>query len=232
MLRALTLALLLLAPALAFADPPCLTRYGFQNTCVFYKGSPLIVTDDGPNPSAQFVSGFRKGIPFSAEAMAVSGGCAQPAETSLNGGPFDYLVNCTTSSATFASSVAMPKGWDPSVAITFDLYTVVASSAPVGNYQVDFACGCAGDKDTISSSIYSTPDSNAKVTLAIVSGDANSLRVGSTGPVTCNGSCQAGDVLFWRGTIDAVGTTSSPSADVGILAVKVRYAVTGTEDTP
>lgn len=226
------LLMLCLSAAARADDPPCLTKYGWNNDCVFYKGSPLVVTDDSDNPEARFLSGFRKGISFDALAMSVTGGCAQPAATLLNNGPEDYLVNCTTSSASFYSSIPMPKGWDASVALTFDVYVVVDDPAPAGTYQVNFSCGCRGDNETISSAIYSTPDANAKIALTILSGDANALRIGSTGPVTCGGSCSAGDVLFWKGTIDPDETTSSPASDIGILNVKVRYAVDGTEDTP
>ena len=58
MIRLLLAGLLLLLQATAFADdPPCLTKFGWNNDCVFYNGSPLVVTDDSDNPEARFVSG-------------------------------------------------------------------------------------------------------------------------------------------------------------------------------
>ena len=224
--------MLLLSPQVLYAQPqnlePCLTPFGWNNNCAFFPGSPLVAATDD---AAYFIEDYRKGIDFDALAIATGPTCNIPVEEFLNTGPREFVITCDDlATSTFFGSVAMPTGWNPVVGVTFESVIYIPQVVPVGNYSLDFQCGCAGNNDLISASMYSAQTSGNTNSYTIQAGDAHKIFLATTDDVVCGGTCNGGDMLFWKGSINTPITTVSPANAIRIMNIKVRYGLTGLEE--
>ncbi|MCK9520880.1 MAG: hypothetical protein WC057_09905 [Dehalococcoidales bacterium] len=154
---------------------------------------------------------------WGAGAMSADGAqCAVPAEVTINSGPITYTVICADNDAsTLYGHAVMPDGWDAGT-VTFEL-EYLQTAADTGPLHSDIACMCRGAGETVNN----TWGTEVAIDDAAVSG-SNKVDQTTSAAATCNGTCAAGDMLFWRWQMDATGTTTAV-ATLHILGLKMEY---------
>ena len=144
--------------------------------------------------------------------------CADPAKTTINSGPIVYAVICTDNDASIVyGDVAMPDGYDGGT-VTFELQAL-NTAADTNTLDMDFSAQCRGDSDAVNSTW------GTEVAGAITFTTANDIEHVTTAAVTPNGTCAAGDTLYWRAAMDATATTTAVATTL-ILGVKMEYTTT------
>lgn len=164
-----------------------------------------------------------KSVYWGAGALSTDGTqCAAPAEVTLNSGPKQYTIICTDNDAsTIYGHVVMPDGWDAGT-VTLELeYLQTAADTNVLNS--DIACACRGAGETVNN----TWGTEIAIDDAAVTG-SNGVDTTTSAAVTCNGTCAAGDSLWFRWQMDAAGTTTAV-ATLHILGVKMEYTVNAND---
>jgi len=137
----------------------------------------------------------------------------------INSGPYQYSIICQDSdSSTIYGNTVMRDGWDAGT-ITFEL-EYVQTAADTGPLNSDITCACRGPGETINN----TWGTEIAIDDAAVTGSSGVDHTTSAA-VTCNGTCAAGDTLYWRWQMDAAGTTTAV-ATLNILGVKAEYTAT------
>jgi|GEM_PF-3186941 len=158
---------------------------------------------------------------WSTGAMSADGTqCAAPSEVTINSGPKQYTVLCADNDAsTLYGHVVMPDSWDAGT-VTFELeYLQTAADTNVLNS--DIACMCRGATEEVNN----TWGTEVAIDDAAVSG-SNKVDHTTSAAVTCNGTCAAGDSLWWRWQLDATGTTTAVTT-LHILGMKMEYTISG-----
>ena len=190
--------------------------------------SPALVTPDLGTPSAAVLTnatGLPSGgittivesIYWPAAAISADGTqCADPAQAVINSGPEIYTIICTDNDASqMEGHVNMPDGWDAgTVAFTLE-YIQTAADTSALNADVKAMCRGAGE------TVNSTFGSEVAIDDAAVTG-SNAIDQTDSAAVTANGTCAAGDSLFWRIELDATGTTTAV-ATLHFVGVKMEY---------
>lgn len=177
---------------------------------------------NGAAPSTEVRS-----IMWNAGAMDADGTqCSDAVQTQLNSGPRKPAIICTDNDAGIIQGDApMPDSYDGGT-VTFRIEVMSDNATPADEFHVDFAVQCRGNSDIVNNT-YGTEIA------ADVDFDASGTCGGSacvtwenafvtTTAVTGNGTCAAGDHLYWQGSVDATGTTATV-ADVLILSVLMEY---------
>ena len=147
--------------------------------------------------------------------------CADPAEVTINSGPIQYTAICADNDASsLYGHVVMPDGFGGSGAdaftVTFELeYLQTAADTGALNSDITAMCRSAGD------AVNSTWGTEVAIDDAAVTG-SNAVDHTTSAAVTPNGTCAAGDTLFWRWQMDAAGTTTAV-ATLHILGVKMEF---------
>jgi hypothetical protein len=137
----------------------------------------------------------------------------------INSGPYQYSIICQDSdSSTIYGNTVMRDGWDAGT-ITFEL-EYVQTAVNTGVLNSDIACACRGPGETVNN----TWGTEIAIDDAAVTGSSGVDHTTSAA-VTCNGTCVAGDTLYWRWQMDATGTTTAV-ATLNILGVKAEYTAT------
>ena len=154
---------------------------------------------------------------WGAGAMSSDGTqCADPAEVTINSGPKQYTVICTDNDAsTVYGSTVMPDGWDAGT-VTFEL-AYVQTAADTNALNGDVTAQCRGAGETVNN----TWGTEVAIDDAAVTG-SNAVDNTTSAAVTPNGTCAAGDTLFWRWQMDATGTTTA-AATLNLLGMKMEY---------
>ena len=111
----------------------------------------------------------------------------------------------------------MSDGYDGGT-VTFELQAL-NTAADTGVLDFDFSAMCRGDSDSVNST-WGTAQ-NASITFST----ANDIEHATTAALTPNGTCAAGDTLFWRAVMDDTATTTAV-ATAHIMAVKMEYTAT------
>lgn len=141
--------------------------------------------------------------------------CADPAKATINSGPVVYSVICTDNAASiFYGDAIMPDGYDGGT-VTFELASI-QTAADTNILDFDFSAQCRGDSDAINST-WGTAQ-NASITFTT----ANDIEHATTAALTPDGTCAAGDTLFWRAVMDDTATTTAV-ATANIVGVKMEY---------
>lgn len=142
--------------------------------------------------------------------------CADPAKVTINSGPAQYTIICADNDAsTMYGHIVMPDSWDGGT-VTLELeYLQTAADTNVLNADVCMQCRGAGE------TVNSTWGTEVAIDDAAVSG-SNIVDHTTSGAVTPNGTCAAGDTLYWRVQLDATGTTTAV-ATLHFLGAKVEY---------
>jgi hypothetical protein len=146
--------------------------------------------------------------------------CGDPAYRQINSGWRGPTIICTDNdAATIYGLGQVPDSWAGGT-FTFEVqYVQTAADTAVLNADIAAACRSAGD------TMNNTWGSEVAVDDAAVTG-SNGLDHTTSGAVTPDGTCAAGDTLFVRFQIDATGTTTAV-ATLHFIAIKAEYTVTG-----
>jgi hypothetical protein len=160
---------------------------------------------------------------WGAGAMSADGTqCANPTEVTLNSGPKTYSVICTDNdAATLYGHTVMPEGWTAGT-VEFAL-EYVQTAANTSAMNSDVSCACRGPGETINN----TFGTEQAIDDAAVTG-SNGVDLTKSSAVTCDGTCAAGDTLFWRWQLDATGTTTAV-ATLNMIGMRMEYT-TGVGD--
>lgn len=223
--------------SLGFRIRPCTaanTRFYIETnfTGGFYDieaGADILTIDpDAASVNAMYSFGtaYRplKSIYFSAGAMSTDGTqCGAPTERTINSGPKLFTIICTDNDASrMHGVVVMPDSWDAGT-LTFEVsYVQTAADTAVLNMDVAAACRDAG------TTINATYGTEVAIDDAAVSG-SNIIDQTTSAAVTANGTCVAGDLLYWYLDLDATGTTTAV-ATLQFLGVKLEYSISSLSD--
>jgi len=140
--------------------------------------------------------------------------CANPASVTINSGPIVGAIVCAdNASSAIYGSLPLPDNYSGTT-VTFEMHAHEA--AGTGVLSMDFSGQCRSNSDVINSTWGSAVE--AAVTFAT----ANDLMIDATAAVTPDGTCAAGDHLFWRAVMDSTTTTT---ATANILGVLVQYEI-------
>ena len=90
---------------------------------------------------------------------------------------------------------------------------IISTNSCVG----DITCMCRGAGETVNN----TWGTEIAIDDAAVTG-SNAVDHTTSAAMTCNGTCAAGDTLFWRYQLDATGTTTAV-ATLHFVGWKMEY---------
>jgi hypothetical protein len=142
--------------------------------------------------------------------------CGYASQIQLNSGPYHQVIICQDSdSSTITGHVVMPDGWDAGT-VTFEL-EYVQTAADTNVLNSDVACACRGVGETINN----TWGTEIAIDDAAVTG-SNGVDQTTSAAVTCNGTCAAGDTMYFRWQMDAAGTTTAV-ATFNVLGMKMEF---------
>jgi len=152
--------------------------------------------------------------------------CLDPVQVQLGSGPEMFTIICTDSdTAAIHGSVVMPDGYDGGT-VTIEMTVVNDNATPASDFDIDFAIQCRGNSDildnTYGTEVAADVDFDASGTCGGSACVTNEVAAVTTAAITGNGTCAAGDMLIWRGQVDATGTTATV-ADVHVIGVKMEY---------
>ncbi len=172
----------------------------------------------GDGSAAKIVGGRHvASIPVQAGAWSVDGTqCALPTEVTINSGAKLFTVICTDNAASvFDFNIpAMPDSYDGGTVTVEMQYIQTAADTNVISW--DIACACRGDSDAMNSTFGTAVENSVTFTTA------NDIEHATTAAITCDGTCAAGDTMFFKGTMDAA-TTTTAVATLHMVGAKVEY---------
>jgi len=173
--------------------------------------------------AAEHVDWAVRSMVWPAGALEVDGtGCTVPAAVALvTSGPTPEVVKCSDSdTATISGSTVMPPGWNAGTVIFELILGQIAASTAA--YEMDFEGQCIGNDEPFLA-FAGTGEQPAQITLTA---DDDALK-DETAAVTLNGTtCAGGDVLVWRGAIDATASAASIETLAVVVAVRMEYSAT------
>jgi len=141
--------------------------------------------------------------------------CTAAAEVTFAGGPKLYAISCADNAASIIyGSRVMEDSWNAGT-VTFEI-TVWHGTTETITYAGDFSAQCRGPGDIPSSSWGTAVAADVSITTA------DQIEVATTAAVTANGTCAAGDMLFWRWVMDDT-TCPANCANTDIFGVKMEY---------
>ena len=142
--------------------------------------------------------------------------CADPAEATINSGPKMWTIICTDNDASIMhGTTTMPDGWNAGT-VTFEV-SYIQTAADTNVLNLDIAAQCRNN-GTVVNSTYGT---KVAIDDAAVVG-SSSVDTTTSGAVTANGTCAAGDFLAWQLEVDATGTTTAV-ATLHFIGVKMEF---------
>jgi hypothetical protein len=175
---------------------------------------------EGTTELGLFVGG-NESVFFGTGAMSVDATqCAAPTEVTINSGPKIWTTECADNdAASIYGNINMPDSYSGGT-VTFELQGINLNATPSGITEFDFACQCRSDGDAVNST-YGT-----EIAAAITwNGSQYDEEHATTAATTCNGTCAAGDTLYWRAQLDATASTTTQAADIQITGVKMEFPV-------
>lgn len=168
----------------------------------------------------QYTTGYRplKSIWLGAGALSVDGtNCATPTEVTLNSGPKLYTIICAdNSSSIIYGSFQSPNNWDAGTLIFEQV--VVQTAADTNALNADISAQCKGTTETVNSTYGTAIAMDGSMT------GSNANNMITSAAVTPNGTCAAGDMVYFKYVVDSVGTTTA-MATTHTLGFTVRYRV-------
>lgn len=158
-----------------------------------------------------------KSYSFGAGMLSSDGtNCLDAAERTINGGPKTWAINCGDNAASIIQgSVTMRDAYSGGP-VFFLLEAENENATPTGALVLNFSAMCRSDNDVIDSSW------GTAVPVSITFATQYRFEQFWTAAVTPNGTCQAGDKLFWRAVMDATATTTQ-AANTYVVSVKMEY---------
>jgi hypothetical protein len=139
--------------------------------------------------------------------------CQEPFGQQINSGPIQGAIFCADNAASILYGSMQNEDYQGGT-LVFTLLAYSANATPSNTIDFDFACQCRGDSDTINST-WGTAQ-NAAITFDT----QYDLEHADTAAATCNGTCAAGDTVFWRAVMDAA--TTDAVTDTYLLGVSVQ----------
>lgn len=141
--------------------------------------------------------------------------CKSPIGVTINSGPIVGSIDCDDSDSSVLYGDVLLEIYEGGT-IVFTVEAVNVNASPSGNMDFDFDAQCRGDSDVVNSTWGSS--ANAVITF----GTQYDVMHGDTAAVTPDGTCAAGDTLYWRAVLDATDTTTTQMADVLITGISLR----------
>src|SRR5688572_2647195 len=154
---------------------------------------------------------------FGAGSLSVDGtNCTDPIERVINSGPKTWTIKCSdNASSVFYGSVTMPDSYSGGT-VAFLLVAENENAPPSGVIDFDVSAMCRSDSDTVDGTW------GTAVSTAITFTTQYDVEQFWSAAVTPNGTCAAGDTLFWRAVMDSAATTTQV-ANTYILGMKMEY---------
>lgn len=161
---------------------------------------------------------------FGAGGLSADGtNCLNPEEQQINGGPKSWTVKCSdNNSSIIYGNAALPDSYSGGNVI-FELQALSENASPSGNLSMSFSAMCRTDSETINT-VWGTP-------VASTTGFTTQYNIEHSDNITVTpqGTCSAGEHIFWRGVINETSTTTQ-MANVKILGVKMEYPTNDWSD--
>ena len=163
------------------------------------------------------LANLTKSMWWGAGALSADGtNCAKAVEVTINSGPKLWSIICADNDASIIhGSTVMPDGWNAGT-VTFEL-NYIQTAADTSALNADVKAQCRNATTTVNS----TYGSEVAIDDAAVTG-SNAIDATTSGAVTADGTCAAGDLLVWQVAIDATGTTTA-MATLNILGAKMEW---------
>ena len=182
-----------------------------------YNGTEGIVFDSNGIGTFNNNMLVHKSYWFSAGSLSVDGvHCTDPVERTINGGPRLWTLKCADNvAATFYGSVTPPDSYNGGP-LFFTLVAENENAPPSGNLVLNFSAMCRSDSDPIDA----VWGAVGAVTMAM--NTQFDVEQQWTAIVTPNGTCAAGDTVFWRAVVNDTLTTTQ-AANTYILGVRMKY---------
>ena len=157
-------------------------------------------------------------IVWNAGGMIASGTCTDAAEATINSGPIVHSIICTDANTSVIDGhVVMPDGWNAGT-VTFEM-EYIQSAADTADFLGDIKAMCRGATETVNN----TWGDTVAMDDAGVTG-SNAVDHLTSGAVTANGTCAAGDTLYWKWTWSDDSDTAP--ATLNITGMKMEFTKT------
>jgi len=158
-------------------------------------------------------------IVWNAGGMVASGTCTDAAEVTINSGPIQHAIICTDAATSIIDGhVILPDGYTAASTFTFEL-EYIQTAADTADFNSTVQVQCRGATDTVNNT-WGTPVAIAD---AGVTG-SNAVDHTTSGAVTGNGPCAAGDTLYWKWIWNADSDTAP--ATLNIMGMKMEFTKT------
>lgn len=182
-----------------------------------YGGTEGIVIDSSGEVTLSNNLIEYKSFWFGAGALSTDAtNCANPDERQINGGPKVWTINCADNgSSIIYGNAAMPDSYNGGT-VTFELQAVNENAGASGNLSISFSAMCRTDGDTINA-VWGTP-----VAMTIAFNGQYIIEHSNIITVTPQGTCAAGEDIFWRAVLNEASTTTQMT-NTYILGVKMEY---------
>lgn len=179
--------------------------------------------------AVKVATGLTKSAYWGAGGLSVSGACATPAEaTPVSSGPKQYMTSCgDTAGGTIYGGLTMPDGWDGGT-VTFEIAMIDINATPADIIAFDVSAMCRRDNDAVSSTYGTAVAADVNITAGSYAQN-DIIHANTATPVTPNGTCAGGAMLFWKIVMDEGTTTTTQtnatlaSSDIKIFGVKMEY---------
>ena len=148
----------------------------------------------------------------------------RPTAVTINSGPkIPTFICAENNSARLVGMVPMPDNWDAGV-ITIRPY-YIQTAADTGSVNLEVAAACRGMGETFNG----TYGTEVEVDDAAVTG-SNAIDSTMSASVTANGTCGAGDMLYFYIDVDATDNPTTAAATLHRLGAKIYFGVTSLSE--
>lgn len=148
----------------------------------------------------------------------------RPTAVTINSGPKIPTFICAEhNSARLVGMVPMPDNWDASTILIKPYY--IQTAADTGSVALEVAAACRGMGETFNG----TYGAELNVTDAAVTG-SNAIDSTTSAAVTANGTCTAGDMLYFYIDVDGTANPTTAAATLHYLGAKIYFGVTSLSE--
>jgi len=149
---------------------------------------------------------------------------ARPTVVTINSGPKIATYVCTENDASrLHTAFPMPTNWDGGTIYIQPYY--IQTAADTGSVLLDVAAACRGMGETFNG----TYGTEVNVDDAAVTG-SNAIDSTLSSAVTPNGTCAAGDYLYFYIDVDATSNPTTAAATLNLLGARIIYSVTSLSE--
>ncbi len=141
--------------------------------------------------------------------------CKGPVGVTINSGPIVGSIDCDDSATSVLYGDVLLELYEGGTLI-FTVEAINVNATPSGALDFDFSAQCRGDSDVVNA----TWGSAVQATMTFAT-QYDVMHGDTVGAVTPDGTCAAGDTLYWRAVMDDTATTTEV-ADVSITGISLR----------